>query len=342
MTTGASAALSARSSDGAARVASPGSDIPAAAVPDDVLDLAVTDLRAGRMRAAIEAVVPYAQAVGEHAEGRVLLAGAILVECHLATGDLPAAAAVVAALPLEAEPPAAAWAEYARGELRAALGEVDPAVEHYVAAGAAGGDDAVPSPPWRAGLALALLRLGRLGEARSLAEAQHARALESGDSLLVAHALRTLATVEPGSTRIAVLRQARAIALAGDARRLRAQIDADLAGLLVLTGEADEALDLLRDVEAYAAREHLWPLHSRVRRLLERVGAAPRRLEAEALALLTAAERRVAVLALEGHPNRVIADRLAISVKAVEGHLSRIYRKLGVRSRAGLLAAVAS
>jgi DNA-binding CsgD family transcriptional regulator len=34
--------------------------------------------------------------------------------------------------------------------------------------------------------------------------------------------------------------------------------------------------------------------------------------------------------------NRQIADRLEVTVKAVEWHLSHVYRKLGIRSRAGL------
>ena len=34
--------------------------------------------------------------------------------------------------------------------------------------------------------------------------------------------------------------------------------------------------------------------------------------------------------------NREVADWLSLSAKTVESHLSRIYRKLGVRSRAGV------
>lgn len=52
---------------------------------------------------------------------------------------------------------------------------------------------------------------------------------------------------------------------------------------------------------------------------------------------LSAAERRVAALAAEGLANKEIARALSISVKTVEGHLSRTYAKLGVRSRAQLV-----
>jgi len=52
---------------------------------------------------------------------------------------------------------------------------------------------------------------------------------------------------------------------------------------------------------------------------------------------LTEAERRVARLAAAGRTNREIADSLYTSVRTVEGHLSHIYRKLGIRSRSELV-----
>jgi DNA-binding CsgD family transcriptional regulator len=51
---------------------------------------------------------------------------------------------------------------------------------------------------------------------------------------------------------------------------------------------------------------------------------------------LTEAEARVAKLAAAGRTNREIADTLFMSVRTVEGHLSRSYAKLGVRSRTEL------
>ncbi|XVV09963.1 LuxR C-terminal-related transcriptional regulator [Actinoplanes sp. CA-131856] len=57
---------------------------------------------------------------------------------------------------------------------------------------------------------------------------------------------------------------------------------------------------------------------------------------AEDGAKLTGAERRVADLAAAGNTNRQIADRLFITVSTVEQHLTKVYRKLNVRSRSGL------
>jgi DNA-binding NarL/FixJ family response regulator len=51
---------------------------------------------------------------------------------------------------------------------------------------------------------------------------------------------------------------------------------------------------------------------------------------------LTETEQRVASHAAEGLSNKEIAATLYMSVHTVEAHLSRIYRKLGVRSRTQL------
>jgi DNA-binding NarL/FixJ family response regulator len=45
---------------------------------------------------------------------------------------------------------------------------------------------------------------------------------------------------------------------------------------------------------------------------------------------------RVAELAAEGRRNKEIAAAMYVTVATVEAHLSRVYRKLGVRSRAEL------
>ncbi len=56
---------------------------------------------------------------------------------------------------------------------------------------------------------------------------------------------------------------------------------------------------------------------------------------------LTPTESRIAALASEGLSNREIAERLFITPKTVEANLSRVYRKLSIRSRAALAAALA-
>jgi DNA-binding CsgD family transcriptional regulator len=51
---------------------------------------------------------------------------------------------------------------------------------------------------------------------------------------------------------------------------------------------------------------------------------------------LTAAERRVAVLVVEGRTNREVAAALFLGERTVASHLTHIYAKLGVRSRTEL------
>jgi DNA-binding NarL/FixJ family response regulator len=48
----------------------------------------------------------------------------------------------------------------------------------------------------------------------------------------------------------------------------------------------------------------------------------------------------VVELAIAGETNRRIAQKLFVTVKAVEWHLSHAYRKLGISSRAELPAAI--
>jgi len=93
------------------------------------------------------------------------------------------------------------------------------------------------------------------------------------------------------------------------------------------------------------AREQL----EEARRLFESLGAAPfvERVDAELQRLgertgrtdlLTQGEQQVALLVCDGRTNAEVAAALFITPRTVEAHLTRVYRKLGVRSRAELIA----
>jgi DNA-binding CsgD family transcriptional regulator len=85
--------------------------------------------------------------------------------------------------------------------------------------------------------------------------------------------------------------------------------------------------------EALAAFERLGaPLWAeKARADLGRIGGrAPSRGD------LTESERRIAALVAEGHTNREVAAALFVTEHTVEGALTRVYRKLGVRSRGEL------
>jgi DNA-binding CsgD family transcriptional regulator len=51
---------------------------------------------------------------------------------------------------------------------------------------------------------------------------------------------------------------------------------------------------------------------------------------------LTQTERRIVALVADGRTNREIADRLRVRPKTVEWNLTKIYRKVNVRSRTEL------
>jgi DNA-binding CsgD family transcriptional regulator len=78
----------------------------------------------------------------------------------------------------------------------------------------------------------------------------------------------------------------------------------------------------------------LWA--DRTRSELSRLGLRP-----PAPLALTATEERVAALVASGHTNRQVAQALFVSTRTVEANLARVYRKLGVSSRAELGAAMA-
>jgi two-component system response regulator DctR len=52
----------------------------------------------------------------------------------------------------------------------------------------------------------------------------------------------------------------------------------------------------------------------------------------ERVAQLTERERDVMTLVVEGLPNKLVADRLDISVRTVEVHRARVFEKMGVKS----------
>jgi DNA-binding CsgD family transcriptional regulator len=88
-------------------------------------------------------------------------------------------------------------------------------------------------------------------------------------------------------------------------------------------GEDGATEDLLLDVEVDGVRCVLVREPTR-----ERVALSPR-------------EQEIARLVAEGHPNKIIAAELDISAWTVGTHLRRIFAKLGVGSRAAMVARTA-
>lgn len=71
-------------------------------------------------------------------------------------------------------------------------------------------------------------------------------------------------------------------------------------------------------------------------KVLREVGAPGVAGRRGALDSLTERERSIAVLVAKGRTNRDIADIMCVSVRTIEGHVYRLYNKLGVSSRSQL------
>ncbi len=186
--------------------------------------------------------------------------------------------------------------------------------------------------PWRSLRAIALDHLGRTEEAIAIAdeELEHARAWGSprtvGRSLRVAGTLRRedgMALLEDSvallRTSGAQLELARSLAAVGSLRRRMRQ--------------PTEARDPLREALELAERTGAEGLATQARTELHASGSRPKPTALGGTESLTASEKRVAALAAEGLTNRDIAQRLFVTPKTVEVHLSASYRKLGISSR---------
>src|SRR6185503_21140671 len=99
---------------------------------------------------------------------------------------------------------------------------------------------------------------------------------------------------------------------------------------------ADAREPLVRGLEL-ATRCGAPPLAELARTELHAAGGRPRREALSGPESLTPSERRVAQLAAAGQSNRDIARALYVTPKTVEVHLTNVYRKLGIRSRSGLV-----
>jgi DNA-binding NarL/FixJ family response regulator len=108
-----------------------------------------------------------------------------------------------------------------------------------------------------------------------------------------------------------------------DRPRILGALDAGASGYLLKDAASDDVADGIR-----AAARGEAPLDPRAARTILAARAEP-----DPLAGLSAREREVLELLVEGLPNKLIARRLEISDKTVKSHLTRIFRELDVTDR---------
>ncbi|CCH31394.1 LuxR C-terminal-related transcriptional regulator [Actinosynnema sp. NPDC047251] len=219
----------------------------------------------------------------------------------------------------------------ARGGLHVARGRLDRALEDYLDCGRELARWGVSNPavaPWRSRAAVCANALNRTDLARALVSKELAAARRWGNPRLiglVSHAAAVVAGSDPEALRAA------ATALEGDhalGESLYARYDLALAlGTRDRYAEARETLEQVRDT----ARRTGYRLCA------DRAEAALTRMTTlDGAGGLTRQERKIGELARTGRSNREIAEEQYLTVRTVEFHLSRVYRKLGIAGRRDL------
>jgi DNA-binding CsgD family transcriptional regulator len=230
-----------------------------------------------------------------------------------------------------------------RGWLAIAEGEADDALANFLECGRRQAAARAPNPAvraWRSGAAIAAAMLDDVDRASRLASEEIELAHAFGAPGPIGAALRTAGLVIRGEEGLDLLREAVQTLERSPAELEHARALTDLGAALRRAGKRSAAQDALRRAMDLAFRCGAPSTLKRARAELTAAGARPRRAALTGFEALTAGERRVTELALEGLTNREIAQSLFVTVKTVEWHLGNTYGKLGISSRRDLKSAV--
>jgi DNA-binding CsgD family transcriptional regulator len=231
----------------------------------------------------------------------------------------------------------------ARGRLRAAQSRLQEALDDFLDCGqrsAQAGASTLGPMFWRGEAALAYAALGNGGEARRLAGEQLELARAFGRPRTLGMSLRACGLVEGGESGLELLREAVVTLESSQSPLELARALADYGAALRRAGRRVQARAELERALDLAYRLGARRIANQARGELIAAGAKPRRDAITGRDALTAAELRVARLAAEGLTNREIAQALFITTKTAKGHLSRVYRKLGITRRGQLAGAL--
>jgi DNA-binding CsgD family transcriptional regulator len=221
----------------------------------------------------------------------------------------------------------------------------EEALADFLACGQALDLFAISNPayvPWRSRAGLALRQLDREAEARELAEDELALSERWGAPHTVGISLHALALIRGGRVGLRLLDQAVELLASSMARLEHARALVDLGAALRRANRRSDARLHLRQAIDLAQRCGAQPLVDRANDELAATGAHRRTALLRGVESLTASERRVAQMAAEDLSNKDIAQALFVTVKTVEVHLSRVYRKLGIASRRQLAEALSA
>jgi ATP/maltotriose-dependent transcriptional regulator MalT len=281
---------------------------------------------------------------GDLASG-LAFAATVLAEVAVEAGELDEAQALISLLPQEGWQAGVGTVliPAARGRLRLALGRPAEALADFMTCARMFSEEVwgaeirdVGYLHARSGAAQALLRLGKRDSAAEMARAELADVSMFSGNRAVGIASRVAGLAEGGERGTELLYESVATLRGSPARLELAHSLTELGAALRRAGERTAASGPLAEALELAVRCGARRLAGRAREELKATGARPRRDWRTGVEALTPSELRIARLAAEGRTNREIAHELYVTLKTVEGHLSRVYSKLGIQGRAPL------
>jgi DNA-binding CsgD family transcriptional regulator len=232
---------------------------------------------------------------------------------------------------------------HSRGRLRCAEGDLQGGLADMLAAGDRQETWGARNPsilPWRSSAAATAWRLGDEKLAVRLADEELTLSRQCGAPRAVGISLRTMGTVTKGDKGVDLLAEAVAELEHSPAALERARAQVALGAAMRRAGRRSEARRLLRAGHDLAHGCRATVLADAARGELRQLGIRVPRPTESGVDALTPSERRVAELVATGISNRDAAQALFVTEKTIEAHLAAVFRKLGIRSRHELAAAL--
>ncbi len=226
----------------------------------------------------------------------------------------------------------------ARG--RALRSDVDGALDLLLESGRGQAEAGIGNPvfaPWWFTATLLLAGAGRHREAAGYAERGQELAASWPTATARGLVLLGRGAGASGTRAVELLAEASRVLATSPCRVEYARSEYLLGKALTLVGDRKTARQHLRQAALLAAGSGWRSIGAPARELLEESGGRLRKPRAD---VLTLREREVADLVAGGASNRDVASALFVSPRTVELHLTNVYRKLAVDSRAELAAAL--
>ena len=299
----------------------------------------------GASLAAGQAAMDDATAVGAY--GLRVAAAALSARVLIERGEADAAAALLAG----SDPSTgvhhliAGFHRYVRARHELASGRLREGLALLMDAGRSLSAHGITNPAcvgWRSRAVLTHARLGQGVLARKLAAEDIAAARAWGAPVTIGRALTAASAAHPPAEALGMLSDAVAILDGTGALLEQARAHVRLGAALNSAGRDRDAREALHRGLDLATGCGAVQLAARARDRLLAAGARQREATGFQPAPLTAGERRVTELVVQGLTNQEVAIKLCISKRTVDTHLAHVYRKLGIRSRSRLSEAVRS